>query len=60
MFSIPAEDEALPILYEFVEVLENLNSKPIEDVLAEDAREYFFNEVFPQICTKIIKSRYFK
>ena len=38
MYSIPAEDQALPTLYEILDVLEHLNKDPLEQVLGEDLR----------------------
>lgn len=35
MYSIPLEDEALPILEEIVHLLEQLHTKPLQDVIAE-------------------------
>lgn len=35
MYSIPVEDEALPILEELVELLDKLHNQPIEEVIAE-------------------------
>jgi hypothetical protein len=34
MYSIPLEDEALPILEELVELLEHLHAHPLEEVIA--------------------------
>jgi len=36
MYSIPVEDEALPILEELVELLDKLHNQPIEEVIAEE------------------------
>jgi hypothetical protein len=33
MFSIPAEDEALPVLYEILDIVQHLNSENIDSVL---------------------------
>jgi hypothetical protein len=60
MYSIPAEDEALPILEEMVQILEQLHARPITEVIPEDHIEYFLTQVFPVVCQKILKSRYFK
>lgn len=60
MYSIPAEDEALPILEELVQILDALHNKPISQVIAEEHIEYFLTQVFPVVCQKILKSRYFK
>lgn len=60
MYSIPAEDEALPILDELVQILEQLHLRPIAEVIAEEHIEYFLTQVFPIVCQKILKSRYFK
>ena len=60
MYSIPLEDEALPILEEFVDLLEHLHMQPLHEVIPEEHVEYFFTQVFPPACQKILKSRYFK
>lgn len=60
MYSIPAEDEALPILEELVQLLDQLHTRPIAEVIAEEHQEYFLTQVFPVVCQKILKSRYFK
>jgi len=60
MYSIPAEDEALPILDEMVQILEQLHLRPILEVFPDDHIEYFLTQVFPVVCQKILKSRYFK
>jgi hypothetical protein len=60
MYSIPAEDEALPILDELVQILDQLHSRPIAEVIVEEHTEYFLTQVFPVVCQKILKSRYFK
>lgn len=60
MYSIPLEDEALPILEELVDLLEHLHNHPLQEVIAEEHVEYFFTLVFPPVCQKILKSRYFK
>ena len=36
MYSIPLEDEALPILEELVDLLEHLHSYPLPEVMAEE------------------------
>ena len=60
MYSIPLEDQALPVLEEIVDLLTHLHTSPLSSVIAEEHIEYFFTQVFPPICQKILKSRYFK
>lgn len=60
MFTIPAEDEALPVLKELDEILTRLVDLPISETIEETHVEFFFTSVFPPVCQKIIRSRYFK
>lgn len=60
MFTIQAEDDALPVLKELDEILSRLVSQPIEQTIDESNIEFFFSNVFPPVCQKIIRSRYFK
>lgn len=60
MYTIPAEDEAFPHLQELNEILTRLLELPLNETLDESLIEYFFTGVFPTVCQKIIRSRYFK
>jgi hypothetical protein len=60
MYSIPLEDTALPALFELSDILWHLNKHPLPEVIVDGHVEYFFTKVFPPVCIKIIKSRYFK
>ena len=60
MYTIPAEDEALPVLQELETILLRLLNQPLEETLGENAVEYFFVNVIPVVCQKLIRSRYFK
>ena len=61
MYTIPAEDDALPVLQELDGILQMLlKAKAIEDVMGKDAINGFFGGVFGTVAAKVIKSRYFK
>jgi hypothetical protein len=60
MYTIPAEDEALPVLQELETILMRLLNQPLSDTLGDDVIEYFFVHVIPVVCQKLIRSRYFK
>lgn len=60
MFSSIAEEEGIPILQELIEIMQRLNTLPIEQTLVGEAVEYFFTQVFPQVSQKILSSKYFK
>ena len=44
-----------------VEVLEQLHARPLLEVFGGDQEiEFFFTKVFPDVCKKLLKSRYYK
>ena len=61
MMSFQVEDDTLPYLEEFVDILERVNTLPLSDTLEGEAVVmYFFEECFPSICQKLITSKHFK